>query len=921
MESRIAEKIETKPAPIAPKAKRRRVSFVGLRARFPLVLRYAALGALILTLALVGIGYWRARNNKDFVMQGGAPQLSNEVVGVIYGYERRVTEGDRLKLLVRADKETIYADERHELDNVYLEVYPADSEKPDRVQAAKAVYTPDKNNPENFVVSFSGSVNFESRDGLKVNTEQITYDKQKEIAETHSQINFSRENVSGSAVGAIFNVKEKNLVLHHQVEINVAPGGASAKNSLTDFGSSAVKINSAQAAFDHDLARFELNGGALIIVTPQDSSSQPTTIRAEKAVYEKDREKMELHGAVEIVTASDELQNLGNSTAKKAANAVPVVIRAETAIYEQGNGKINLNGSANVQQGTELMSGESISADLSKQKKLEKLLTKGGAQLRTASGDRATEVASDELFAQFDLNQQINFATAAGSIKVKSVNAENELNIWNSNSLRLDFKAGKNRSLLERARAEGANTNVALNALNSSDYSRVEMASPNYLEVLFSAQGEDRSVLKQMQTGGRTEIKMFAPQSQAGNPKATNKRLTADAVKLYWNTSGKDLSRAEAVGNADLLVVPLQAAPNLDKQQLFATRFDCDFFETGNLARTFASSGGSKAILEPSVASNERSTRTLIAEKIVAGFERSTQSVEKLDAAGNAKFNEQDRNGTANSFSYTANDETVRLRGGEPTVWDSRARLKAVEIDSNTRSRISYLRGKVATTYYSQEQTGGAAPFAKVNSPVFLTSNAAEFNHAAGVAVYDGNARAWQDNNFVRAERLILRRDSRSMYGEGKVQSALYNAKRRENGIDKIVPAFAASDRISYSDEQKLLRYESNVDLRQATERITGGVAEIYLNSASEVSKTVVQNSVAITQPGRKATGDWAQYTAADEVFVLRGNPAYVEDSEQGNSSGRQITVYLRENRFVGQGGNTATTPGRVRSTHKIKKQ
>jgi lipopolysaccharide export system protein LptA len=920
MESRIAEKIKTTPAPATLRT-RRRVSFVELRARFPLVLRYAAIGALILTMTLVGIGYWRARNNKDFVMHGGAPQLSNEVVAVINGYERRVTEGDRLKMLVRADKETTYADGRHELDNVYLELYPADSEKPDRVQAAKAVYTPDQNNPENFVVSFSGNVNFESRDNLKANTEQITYDKQKEIAETHSLINFSRENISGSAVGAVFNVKEKNLVLHNQVEINVAAGGTAAKNSLTDFGSSAVKINSTQAAFDQDLARFELNGGSLIVVTPQDSNSQPTTIRAEKAVYEKNRERMELHRGVEIITASGDLQSFGDGKPQNAINAVPVVIRAETAIYEQASGKINLSGGANVQQGAELMSGENISADLNKQKKLEKLLTKGGAFLRTASGDRATEVNSDELFAQFDLNQQLNSANASGSVKIKSVNAENELNIWDSSSLKLDFKASKNKSLLEKARAQGAKTNVSLIALNSPEYSRIEMSSPNFLEVLFAPQGEDRSVLKQMQTGGRTEIKMLAPQAQSNNPKATNKRLTADAVKLYWNGSGKDLSRAEAVGNADLLVVPLQAAPNLDKQQLFAARFDCEFYETGNLARTFASSGGAKAILEPTVPSNERSTRTLTAEKIAADFERSAQSVEKLAAVGNAKFNEQDRNGIANSFSYAASDETVRLRGGEPTVWDSRARLKAVEIDSNTRSKISYLRGKVATTYYSQEQTGGAAPFAKVNSPVFLTSNAAEFNHAAGVAVYNGNARAWQDNNFVRAERLILRRDSRSMYGEGKVQSALYNAKRRENGVDKIVPAFAASDKISFSDEQKLLRYESNVDLRQATERITGGVAEVYLNNINEVSKTVVQNSVAITQPGRKATGDWAQYTAADEVFVLRGNPAYVEDAEQGNSSGRQVTVYLRENRVVGQGGNTAATPGRVRSTHKIKKQ
>lgn len=916
MDSPVAEKIKTPP--IAPR-KRRRVSFVELRAGFPLVLRYAAIAALILTVALVGIGYWNARNNKDFVMHGGAPQLSNEIRAVVNGYERRVTEGDKLKMLVRADRETIFADDRHELDNIFLEVYPIDSEKPDRVTAIKAIYTPDQNNPENFIVSFSGNVNFESRDNLKANTEQITYDKQREIAETHSQINFSRENISGSAVGAVFKVKEKNLVLRNQVDINVAPNGAAAKNSLTDFGSSAVGISAAQAAFDHDLARFELNGGVQIVVTPQDAFVQPTTIRSEKAVYEKNAQKLELHGGAEIVTAADNVQSLSGSNAEAANNPAPVVIRAATAIYEQASGRINLSNAASVQQGGELMSGERISADLNEQKKLEKLLTKGGAFLRTSYGDRTTEVHSDELFAQFDSNQSLNFATASGKVKVKSENAESETNLSDSNSLRLDFKAHNKKSLLEKARAEGK-TNVSLISKNSAEYSRFEMTAPNFLEVLFDS-AQERSVLKQMQTGGRTEIKMFAPQSQAANPKSTNKRLTADTIKLYWNDSGKDLSRAEAIGNADLLIVPLESAANLDKQQLSAERFDCRFFESGNLAQTFVSTGGAKAVLEPTAASNERSTKTLNADNIAASFERQSQAVEKLEAKGNAKFNEQDRHGIAGSFVYTANDETVRLRGGEPTVWDNRARLKAIEIDSNTRSKISYSRGKVAATYYSQEQTGGATPFAKINSPVFLTSNAAEFNHQTGTAIYTGNARAWQDNNFVRAEKLILRRDARSMYGEGKVQSALYNARRRENGVDKTVPAFAAADKMSYSDNQKLLRYESSVDIRQGAERITSGVAEVYLNPANEVDKTVVQNAVAIAQPGRRATGDWAQYTAADEVFVLRGNPASVEDAEQGSSSGRQLTVYLRENRIVGQGGATNAAPGRVRSSHKIKKQ
>ena len=917
MDNQIAQKIKIKSQ--MPAKRRRRDRLVGLWAKLPLVLRVIAASALILTILAVGVGYWRSRNNQNFRMKGEQPQLSMEVLAIVNGYERRVTDGDKLQLLVRADRETTYADGRHELDNVFLENYPEGSATPDRISAIKAVYTPDQSKPEIFTVNFSGNVNFESRDGLKVQTEQISYDRSTEFAETASQINFSRENISGSAAGAKLHFKDKKLELQNQVEINVAPNGNLAKNSLTDFGTSAVKITAMRAGFDQNLERFELEQGVNIVITPQTGENVPTTIRAEKAVYEKDAQKIDLSGGVEIVSASDNALSLNGENKKAVNSIVPVTIRANAASYEQGNGKIHLIGGASVQQGNELMNGDSITADISKQKKLEKVLTRGSAFLRTASAERTTEVNAAEMFFAFDANQQIQNANAAGGVTVRSLSGENLIQLSDANSLVLNFKSAKNQSLLEKLKTEG-NTNVSLTANNSADYSNVNMIAPNWTEVLFVPQ-TDKSLLKQMTTGGRTTVTMSAPQSNSQNPRATNKKLIADSLKLIWNAAGKDLSRAEAIGNAELYVFPLGSAPDVDKQSLFAARFDCDFYESGNLAKTFTASGKAKAVLEPTQPTQERGVRNLFAEKMAANFQQGTQALESFNANGNAKFNESDRNGVANSFNYTANDEVVRLRGGEPTVWDNRARLKAAEIDWDTRREISYLRGKVATTYYSQEQTGGATPFSKVNAPVFLVSNQAEFNHATGVAVYTGNARAWQENNFVRAEKLILKRDEQSMFGEGKVQSALYNARRRENGKEMEVPVFAQSDRIAYSDKQKLLRYESNVDIRQGTERITGGIAEVYLNANNDVEKTLAQNSVVVTQPGRKATGDWAQYTTADEVVILRGNPATVEDAQQGSAQGRQLTLYLRQNRFEGQGGATPTAPGRVRSTHKVKKQ
>jgi len=256
-------------------------------------------------------------------------------------------------------------------------------------------------------------------------------------------------------------------------------------------------------------------------------------------------------------------------------------------------------------------------------------------------------------------------------------------------------------------------------------------------------------------------------------------------------------------------------------------------------------------------------------------------------------------------------------------VWDARARLKATEIDSDTVNKISNARGKVLTTYYSQEQTNGAAPFKSVKSPVFIASNTAEFQHETGIGVYTGNARAWQDDNFVKADRLVLRREQKRMEGDGNVQSALYQARRRAaNGEREVVPVFATSRSMTYNDAERLLHYAGDVDIRQGTERITSEVSDVFLQKDNyEVERTVSQRSVVVTQPGRKGTGDWGQYTAADETVVLTGRPARVEDAEKGTSESNRMVVYLRENRVVSDAGESPQSTGRVRTTHKIKKQ
>lgn len=910
---------------------RKKVSNLKLRARTPAFMRSLALVALAVTILAIGYGFYRARGKPEFMMKGMPTQLSKDVIATVTGYERRETDGDRVKYFIKADKATTFSDNHQELENVYLEVYNEESDVPDKITASQAVYIPAEN--KNFNAYFMGAVNVETRDGLLVKSEKISYDKATEIAESEDQTQFARQNISGKSFGARVFVKDKRLELLRDVEIN-AFGDESPENSeLSNANLQSARITAARAVVEQNAGRIELEQNVFINLQPKANAgefSQPTDVRAQKAtafftdkqinklelseaveIYQKptganpkyaktranravadiegELKRIELHENVEIETASTDSRatriRSGLAIYEKPADRFelkngaeiitiedeqPTTVRSQEAVYEQTAGKIFLNGNAEITQAETYVKGDALTAELFPNKKVKNAFARGNAYLKQTATDRTTEVSANELNAFYAENQQIQNASAVGSAKVAMIPAQ------------------------------------------AQDYNKVTMFAPNAVRLAFV-----NNVLNQMQTDGRTAIVMTAPPNK---PDAANRKLTADTVKTVLNSNGRDLLRAEAVGNAELYVEPLQARAENYKTTITAPRFDCDFYEGSN-AKICTAGRKTKTVQEPMAAGAKRGTRTLTAEKLTANFNRDSQDIERFDAAGNAKFSESDRNGLAEQLTFTRSDETVRLRGGEPTVWDSQARAKAAEIDWDTRGEKSFLRGRVSTTYYSQKQTGGATPFGDQSAPVYVTSERADFDHRAEVGVYLGNVRAWQENNYIRSEKLILNQKTKRMDGEGKVQSLLYNAKRQEGDKEINQPVYAASERIVYTDENRLLRYEGSVDIRQGTDRIIAGVADVFLNDKNEVSQTVAQNNVVITQPNRRAVGEYAQYTAADEVVVLRGNPASVEDSAQGASQGAQLTVYMRDNRIVGQGAAKPNSAGRIRSVYKVKKQ
>ncbi|MCU1264776.1 MAG: hypothetical protein JWM21_1094 [Acidobacteria bacterium] len=608
---------------------------------------------------------------------------------------------------------------------------------------------------------------------------------------------------------------------------------------------------------------------------PMTFSRENISGKATGAMVEAKTKKLELRKDVEITVQPDVPKSPADQPPKPpSTRSRPVTIHAAHAVFEQQAMRLSFSGGVTAEQERDIMSGDNMNALLNPKKRLQQIEVRGNSYLRSMAPGHAAELHARDMDFYLDDDQRLKKAQAREYTQARTLDADSEM------------------------QSNGA----------------------NILEANFQVLGND-SLLQEMHSLGRSTVNLSAPKSRANDPHSASKRLTADSIKLEWWAQGKDLQRAEAVGNAELYVEPVIKDAKANRQTLTGPRFDCDFYEAGNLAHICTATGGAKAVIDPVQPTEKRGTRTITSEKMSALFTRETQDPERLEAQGNAKFNELDRNGTATNVTYTAADETVRLRGGEPTVWDSRARSKALEMDSDLKNDISYSRGKTATTYYSQEQTNGATPFTKTKSPVYIVSDRGEFHHNEGVATYTGDARAWQDDNFVRADKLTIQTNEKRMTGNGHVQSALYNAKRREKGASTTVPVFATAESMRYSDPDRILHYEGNVDIRQAPDRITSSVADVYLSKENnELEKTIAEHGVVMTQPGRKGTGEWMQYTAVDDVAILKGIPARVEDVEQGTVEGGRLTVYLREGRVVADDTRGPQSGGRVRSTHKIKK-
>lgn len=718
-------------------------------------------------------------------------------------------------------------------------------------------------------------VRLESRGTDGTRKDVLTADR-AQVSDPANLEKLDAEFISNVVINIADSMTIKTAYLHYDHAKSIAE-----TKELVEFEGDTLKGRSTGATLETTKERAHLHKDVDVTITPGNqpkgkdkASGKQSNLTAEEKAARKARKrarKQAKKARLANLNSESNSKADGKGKDKFAKKSVksdkpdvkkPTRIRGNSALLERQDGRVTFTGNVIVTQDKDEMRADRMTGFLNDEERIERIEARGNSYLKQE--DKA-EIKSPDMDFFFEDGNQLIRALATGGVYTRSLASEP----------------------LREARAER-------------------------IEALFTD-----GLVETINADGSAMIMVHAPKPKEEKDNPASRELKADKITARFYADGQNMQSAEATGNAVMKITPVRAERKADRKTITAPRMTANFFETENRIRTFNAFDGVKVESEPLIA-EEGPPRVTTSQTLDAQFFEDTQDTERLEQKGDFKYLEGDRNAVAERAVYDGRSEVLSLRGKRPMAWDAKARTQADEIDYDRHNDETHARGDVRTTYYSRETTGDSTPFKNSKSPVFMTADRADARNKDRVAVYTGNARGWQDDNFVKGDRIELYENDKRMVAVGKVESALYTTKREATEGSEMVPGFATADRMTYSDKDRLVHYDGNVKSRQGTDRLDADEIDVYLQKeTNEVDKLIAKGKVMMEQPGRRGDGDHLVYTSADGRAILTGKSARIVDSEQGTVMGTELTFYSLDDTILVQ--NREGT-GRVRSTHRLER-
>ena len=442
----------------------------------------------------------------------------------------------------------------------------------------------------------------------------------------------------------------------------------------------------------------------------------------------------------------------------------------------------------------------------------------------------------------------------------------------------------------------------------------------------------EHNLIKDMTVSGGVD----ADSRQNGN----FQHLKADALHVTFAASGSTdqqrVESAETLGPATI-----ESKTGEEDTQLRAKKFVAQVDAKGRLEKLLGHSG-----VEVRRQVGKAAPQTGSADELAATFAAGSAWA-TLDESGNVRLQQDDREVTAARARVVRSTGMITL-DGSPVLSDSMSRSTAQSVVINQATGEMSATGGVVSTYLPASEKDAIS---LGSGAAHISADALSGSTASGHVVYAGHARIWQGDAVLDAAQIELWRDKKMMQATGKVVAvfpqasgslampAMPSVKRASS------PSSGSSGPTLWKVRAPMLTYwgdlgkthleggvnasssQGSLDSRtldvflapaRATEATTAattaGAAGASIGGARQLDRVLAQGGVVVRQGDRRASAEQAEYTAADQKFVLSGGEPSITDAASDTTTGHSLTFFVANDTILidSQNGSRTLTKHRV---------
>ena len=425
--------------------------------------------------------------------------------------------------------------------------------------------------------------------------------------------------------------------------------------------------------------------------------------------------------------------------------------------------------------------------------------------------------------------------------------------------------------------------------------------------------GEDGKALQ-----GATLVENASLQLPAAGSATAARRVTGQTITMAFAPDGTSVTKLDAT---EPVQVELPAGGGAPGRRITATSLAASGPPEGGLRSATFTGKVEFRETRPGGRGTAPAERVARSQRLIVETAPGFGDIQQADFRGNVRFEDGATTAEAPRALYVVAKDTLQLSpsgdpGSPPRIVDERMAVDArnltialeshrLSADTDVRSSLNPQRKAAnGSKKPAAQPAGGAAKLPsmlKSDEPVFVNSNTLEYD-GTSTAVYSGAARLVQGQTSVVGDTIIIDDTNGNLTAKGTVRTVMFfDDVDPKTKVRTPTRTEGTADQLVYEDAKRLATYTTLDPAKGPLARVVGAqgdltavTIELFMKpKVNELERAEADGQVSVKEGQRLAKGAHLTYTAADETYVMNGNPLEVDRYAPGECT-KTMGVTLR---------------------------